>query len=52
MAVIDNGIRSMQEKGMHTETQNVLRKDDVVQLFKSESLSKNILVGFQARIVF
>lgn len=52
MEMIDNKIRSLQSKRMHTESHNTVSQDDLFRLFRSQSLSKKTAPGFQARIIF
>lgn len=52
MVVIDNRVRLLQEKGLHTQYHNVLTKEDLLKLFQSRSLSKDSPRGFQNRLIF
>lgn len=51
-AVVDNKARNLQEAGLHTESHNVLSKEEVLTLFKSKSLSPDSPKGFQNRLIF
>lgn len=40
MAIIDKNIRGLKSKGFQTDSHNVLSKDDLMKLFRSDFLSK------------
>lgn len=52
MAVIDNKVRILQERGLHSQHHNVLTREDLLKLFNSPSLSRDSPSGFQNRLVF
>lgn len=51
-AVIDNRCRRLQSSGMHSQQHNVFSRDDLIELYKSKSLSKDTPTGFQTRLIF
>jgi len=51
-AVLDNKAREQQREGNHVVSHNVLSRQDLLQLYRSESLSKETPKGFQTRLIF
>lgn len=52
LSVLDNKAREQQRDGRFTVSHNALSRNEVQQLFKSRSLSRDTPSGFLARLVF
>ena len=52
VGVLDNKARQGQQQGRHVISHNVLSRDELIHLYRSESLSKNTPKRFLTRLVF